>query len=150
MNEQVESMAKTTMAEVEKVLNSKTVVGDPIVVGETTLIPLLSIGFGFGAGGGSGRGESKQQGQGSGEGMGGGTGAGAWVKPIAVIIIDKEGVSVEPIRGGLAMAAERLAEAIPEMMMMCMEKWHGGNGGCDCGDEDCCDEEMEDMDEKEG
>lgn len=120
--EQVENLAKATMAEIERVLTSKTVVGDPIVVGETTLIPLLSIGFGFGAGGGTGRGEAKQKGQGSGEGTGGGTGGGAWLRPIAVIIIDKEGVAVEPIRGGLAMAAERLAEAIPEMMSRCMEK----------------------------
>ena len=49
-------------------------------------------------------------------------GGGAWIRPKAVIIVDKEGVAVEPIRGGLAMAAESLAEAIPAMMEMCMEK----------------------------
>ncbi len=120
--EQIENMAKATMAEIEKVLSSKSVVGEPIKVGDVTLIPLLSIGFGFGAGGGSGKGEARQKGQGMGEGSGGGMGGGAWIRPKAVIIVDKEGVSVEPIRGGLAMAAERLAGVLPALMEKCMER----------------------------
>ncbi len=120
--EQIENMAKATMAEIEKVLSSKSVVGEPIKVGDVTLIPLLSIGFGFGAGGGSGKGEARQKGQGMGEGSGGGMGGGAWIRPKAVIIVDKEGVAIEPIRGGLAMAAESLAETLPALMEMCMER----------------------------
>ena len=89
----VESLLKTTLGEIEKVLSTKTVVGDPLVLEGTTLIPLISAGFGFGAGGGSGRGESKQKG----EGTGGGTGGGAYVKPVAVVVIDKDGVRVEPV-----------------------------------------------------
>ena len=59
--------------------------------------------------------------------IGGGTGGGAWVKPIAVVIVDKEGVRIEPIRGGLATAIERIGETIPRVMEKCMEtcmeKW---------------------------
>ena len=111
----VESLVKTTLEEIEKVLTTRTVVGEPITVEDKTLVPLISIGFGFGAGGGSGKGEAKQKG----EGAGGGTGGGAWVKPIAVIIVDKEGVRIEPITGGIATTIERLGEAIPNLM----EKW---------------------------
>ena len=111
----VESLVKSTLGEIEKVLSSKTVVGEPLVVEGTTLIPLISAGFGFGAGGGSGRGESKQKG----EGTGGGTGGGAYVKPVAVVIINKDGVRVEPIMGSLAGAMEKLGETIPNML----EKW---------------------------
>ena len=50
----VEKLVKTTLGEIEKVLGSKTVVGEPITVGESTIIPLLSIGFGFGGAGGAG------------------------------------------------------------------------------------------------
>ena len=50
--EEVENMVKTTLDQIQKVLNSNTVVGEPIKIGETTLIPLLSVGFGFGAAGG--------------------------------------------------------------------------------------------------
>jgi len=115
----VESLVKTTLEEIEKVLTTRTVVGEPITIDDKTLVPLISVGFGFGAGGGSGKGEAKQKG----EGTGGGTGGGAWVKPIAVIIIDKEGVRIEPIMGGIATTIERLGEAIPNLLEKCMDKW---------------------------
>ena len=119
----VENLVKTTLGEIEKVLTTRTVVGEPITIEGKTIIPLISVGFGFGAGGGSGKGEAKQKG----EGEGGGTGGGAWVKPIAVIILDKEGVRIEPIRGGLSTAIEKIAEIVPRMMEKCMEtcaeKW---------------------------
>ncbi len=119
----VEDLVKTTLGEIEKVLNTRTVVGEPIVIEGITLIPLISIGFGFGAGGGEGRGEAKQKG----EGAGGGTGGGAGVKPIAIVIIDKEGVRIEPIKGGLTSAVEKIGETIPQMVEKCIEtcaeKW---------------------------
>jgi uncharacterized spore protein YtfJ len=117
--EVVENLVKTTLGEIEKVLNTKTVVGEPITVEGRTLIPLICAGFGFGAGGGEGKSEIKQKG----EGAGGGTGGGAGVKPVAVIIIDKEGVRIEPIMGGFATAIEKMSESIPRMMEKCMEKW---------------------------
>ena len=110
----VENLVKTTLGEIEKVLSTRTVVGEPITVEGATLIPLISVGFGFGAGGGEGRGEAKQKG----EGAGGGTGGGAWVRPKAVIIIDKEGVRIEPIRGGMATAIEKIGETIPQMLSL--------------------------------
>ena len=121
--EVVENLVKTTLGEIEKVLTTRTVVGEPITAEGATLIPLISVGFGFGAGGGEGKGETKQKG----EGAGGGTGGGAFVKPIAVVIIDKEGVRIEPIRGGLATAIERIGETIPRMVEKSMDtfmaKW---------------------------
>lgn len=113
--EDVENLVKTTLGEIEKVLSTKTVVGEPLTVEGTTLVPLISAGFGFGAGGGSGKGEAKQKGEGS----GGGTGGGAWVKPVAVVIVSKEGVKIEPIMGSLAGAIEKLGETIPNLI----EKW---------------------------
>jgi uncharacterized spore protein YtfJ len=113
--ENVESLVKTTLGEIEKVLSTKTVVGEPVTMQDTTLIPLITAGFGFGAGGGSGKGEGKQKG----EGYGGGTGGGAWVKPVAVVIVTKAGVKVEPIMGSLAGAVEKLGETIPNLI----EKW---------------------------
>jgi len=115
----VENLVKTTLGEIEKVLSTRTVVGEPITVEGATLIPLISVGFGFGAGGGEGRGEAKQKG----EGAGGGTAGGAWVRPKAVIIIDKEGVRIEPVMGSISYAIERVGERIPRMVEKCIEKW---------------------------
>lgn len=117
--EDVEKLIKTTLGEIEKVLDSKTVVGEPITIEGTTLIPLLSVGFGFAAGSGSGKGETKQ----TTEGGGGGTGGGAGVKPIAIIVIDKDGTRIEPIKGGMATAIEKLTETIPDITAKISEKW---------------------------
>ena len=114
----VENLVKTTLGEIEKVLSTRTVVGEPITIQDVTLIPLISIGFGFGAGGGEGRGEAKQKGEGS----GGGTGGGAWVRPKAIVIIDKGGVRIEPIRGGVSTAIEKVGEMIPRMVEKYLEK----------------------------
>ena len=116
--EVVENLVKTTLGEIEKVLSTKTVVGDPITVEGVTIIPLISIGFGFGAAGGSGRGEAKQKG----EGAGGGTAGGAWVRPKAVVIVDKEGVRIEPIKGGMSTTMEKIGITIPEMIEKTVEK----------------------------
>ena len=111
---EVESVVKATLEEIEKVLSTKTVVGEPITIEGNTLIPLISIGFGFGAGAGTGMGKKQE-----GEGKGAGTGGGAGVKPVAIIVINKEGVKIEPIMGSMATAIERVGEAIPKAI----EKW---------------------------
>jgi uncharacterized spore protein YtfJ len=111
--EEVEKLLKSSMAEIERVLNTKTVVGDKIEVGDVTMIPLVSLGFGFGAGGGSGKGEIPTSGaKGEGEGAGAGTGGGGGIKPVAMIIIDKNGVRIETIKGGASSAFESVGTAI--------------------------------------
>jgi uncharacterized spore protein YtfJ len=82
------------------------VVGEPITLNGTTIIPLLSLGFGFGAGGGSGKAKEAQLGEGS----GGGTGVGGGVKPVAVIIVDKDGVRVEQLKGRASKVFEKLVD----------------------------------------
>lgn len=115
----IEKLVKITLGEIEKVLDSKTVVGEPIVIEGTTLIPLMSVGFGFAAGGGSGKGETKEATEGGGSGSGGGAG----VRPIAIIVIDKEGVRIEPIKGGMAAAIEKFSDTIPDIAAKITEKW---------------------------
>ena len=104
--ETIEPLFKTAIEEIERMLNSKTVVGDPINVQDNTIIPLVSVGFGFGAGGGTGK-ESKH-----GEGTGGGTGGGGGVKPVAVLVINKDGVRLESVKFGTASMIEKVAETI--------------------------------------
>ena len=107
----LESLVKTTMGEIERLVNTKTLVGDPIVVGDTTLIPLISVGFGFGAGSNSGISVSKQKGEMAGAGSGGGAG----IKPVAVIIVNNEGVKVESV-GGVSGAIEKITETAPKIV----------------------------------
>ena len=106
--EDVEKLIKTAMSELERMLSTKTVVGEPITIEGNTIIPLVSVGFGFGAGGGSGKMKAGE----AGEGIGGGTGGGGGIKPIALIIINKDGVRVEAIKGAATSVLEKVAETI--------------------------------------
>ena len=119
--EDIENMVKTTLSQIEKVLSSKTVIGEPITVGETTLIPLLSVGFGFGAAGG-GKGDAKNPND-SIKGGTGGTGGAGGMRPIAIIVIDKEGVRIEPIKSSMAAAIEKLSEKVPGVVERIADKW---------------------------
>lgn len=110
--EPIENLLKTTLAEVERLLNTRTVVGEPITVEGNTIIPLVAVGFGFGGGGGSGKGQRT----GNLEGLGGGSGGGGGVKPVAVVIINKDGVRVEPVRRGAATMIEKVGEAVSKII----------------------------------
>lgn len=108
----VKDLLKTTLEELEKVLSARTVVGEPMEINGNTLIPLSSVGFGFGAGGGSGSAPKTE----AAEGAGAGTGGGGGVRPVAVVVVDKNGVRIEPIKGGAASALEQVGSALGKAM----------------------------------
>jgi uncharacterized spore protein YtfJ len=109
----VEKLLRTTADELEKMLSSKTVMGEPVTIGDTTIVPLRSAGFWFGTGGGGGKGGEKTHGEGEGEAAG--TGGAGGVKPVAVLIIDKNGVRIEPMKGSMAQMAEQLSAVVPKV-----------------------------------
>lgn len=96
----MENLFSKAVNEIERILNTKTVVGDPMTVDGNTLIPLISVGFGVGSGEGT---DPKK-------GAGGGTGGGGGVKPVALIIVNKDGVRVEPIKGAAASLVDKIAD----------------------------------------
>lgn len=100
----VENLFGKAITEIERMLNTKTVVGEPVVVEGNTLIPLVSVGFGFAVGAGEGTDPAK------GGGAGGGTGGGGGVKPVAMIVVNKDGVRIEPIKGSTASLLEKVVE----------------------------------------
>ncbi|MEJ2310025.1 MAG: spore germination protein GerW family protein [Gammaproteobacteria bacterium] len=104
--EEIEKFFEKSVSEIERMLNTKTVVGDPITIGKNTLIPLVSVGFGFGVGAGEGTEPQK------GAGKGGGAGGGGGVKPVAILIVNDEGVRLEPIKSGTTSILEKVAETI--------------------------------------
>ena len=69
------------------------VFGQPVVSGDTTVISCSEIAIGMGMGSGSGPVDEK----GNPTGAGSGGGGGARGRPVAAIVITKEGVRVEPI-----------------------------------------------------
>lgn len=70
----------TLLEKVKTIAKTETVVGDPIVVKDTTIIPISKIRIGFATGGGEHGVENNKSG-------GDGAGGGISVTPIAVVVI---------------------------------------------------------------
>lgn len=104
----VEQLLKGTAAELEKLLNAKNVLGDPIERDGATVYPIVSYGFGFGSGGGAGAGEKRSS----------GVGAGGGIKPLGAIIIDADGARVEGVHG----AASEMIGAIGKAAEKAIDK----------------------------
>ena len=115
--EEIQNLVKTALDEIERMLTTKAVVGEAMTVEGNTLIPLVSIGFGFGGGGGTGKGPKE-----TGEGIGSGIGGGGGIKPVGVIVVNKEGVRIEPVKGGAASFAEKVADVVGKVMEKREEK----------------------------
>jgi uncharacterized spore protein YtfJ len=105
--QELTDILKTITGEMQKALSAKTVVGDPVTVEGKTVIPLMSVGMGFGAGSGSGTKTSAG---------GGGGGGGLGIKPVAVIIIDQQGVRLERLKESQHTLVEHVAEAVPKLL----------------------------------
>jgi uncharacterized spore protein YtfJ len=110
METNMDQVFSAATSEIERILNTKTVVGEPMVVDGNTIIPLMSVGFGFGLG--TGTGSDPKRGQGGGGGVGGGGG----IRPVALLIVDKNGVRLETLKGGTASAIEKVAEGVGNLL----------------------------------
>lgn len=102
----VEQLLKNTVEELDRLLNAKNVLGDPIEKNGSTVIPIVSYGFGFGAGGT----DSPKA------GYGGGTGGGGGIKPIGAIILDEKGARVEAIKGAISGLTEVIGDAAAQAL----------------------------------
>jgi uncharacterized spore protein YtfJ len=73
------------------------VFGEPVKVGEKTIIPVADIKYGFGFGYGEGPAESFEREEPSPSGQGGGVGGGIAARPVAVLEITDQEVKVKPV-----------------------------------------------------
>ncbi|KPL00644.1 MAG: hypothetical protein AMJ91_03855 [candidate division Zixibacteria bacterium SM23_73_3] len=99
-----EAIIKTLLDEIKTITRTETILGDPISVGNNTIIPVCRIMVGFGAGGGEGEMKEKQG------GSGGGGGGGLKVEPAAFIVIKGDEVTIHGAKPG---KLEGLFEAVP-------------------------------------
>jgi uncharacterized spore protein YtfJ len=104
--QEVTDILKTITEEMQKALSARTAVGDPVTVDGKTVIPLMNVGMGFGAGSRSGKEDNP----------GGCGGGGLGMKPVAVIIVDQQGVRVERLAEAQHTLIEHMAEAVPKLL----------------------------------
>lgn len=131
----LEDVIKGVSGELERLVNTRTIIGEPIVFGTSTIIPVSKVSFGFGTGGGEGRKKGEE------EGFGGGGGAGAKIEPVAFILMSPEGVKLLPVSGKVDIG--QIIESVPDLidkMKSVKDKVKKGKGG---GNEDLQEEECE-------
>lgn len=120
MPSSVEILIEKVMGELHRIVQTETVVGEPVQAGNVTLIPVSKISFGFGAGGQEGKGQS-------------GTGGGATVEPIAFVVIDAEGrvqiLTLKDKEASLGQLVGLVPEAIAKIRKFMGKKKKEGEGG---------------------
>jgi len=105
----IQGMMDTTLERIREMVDASTVIGDPIVTGDTTIIPVSKISYGFASGGSDF--PTKQEK----DCFGGGGGAGVSVTPVAFLVISGAGVQllhVDANRSSMA-GVSRSSPAIP-------------------------------------
>lgn len=109
----VSDFISTTMEKVREMIDTNTVIGQPIKTDDgITLIPVSKVSFGF-AGGGSDF-QTKYSGGGKQDPFGGGTGAGVKVTPVAFVVIKDGNVRIINIAPPASSAVDRLIEMLPD------------------------------------
>lgn len=96
------------LEEFKKMITTESVVGEPIYIGDATVVPFVDISFGFGSMGSRSTGSDGKTNGGAG---------GARVTPTAVLILKGERVELFSIRhAGPAGTADKLLNLIPEVI----------------------------------
>ena len=106
----LQGMMGITMDKVRDMVDSSTIIGDPIKVdAETTIIPVSRVTFGFASGGSDvGAKASKEM-------FGGGSGAGISISPVAFLVISPSGVRTMQLMEH-AGTIDNAISALPELV----------------------------------
>ena len=112
MNEKknsISAMMEASMGKIREMVDSNTVVGEPIVTADgVTLIPVSRLSFGFGCCGGD---YGKQP-----DKLGAGAAAGVRVEPMAFLVV-KDGVTrMLPVGTPAITTVDRIVEMVPQVM----------------------------------
>lgn len=123
--ESIDHMVGAVLSHLSESATSRAVAGEPIKVGDVTLVVLSTLSVGMGAGGGEGEGDGGARGEGArkganagpGSGVGEGAGGAARVRPAAVIAFTPNGVEVLTIPANPG-PIDRMVEKVPEVVDM--------------------------------
>ncbi|MDR1002356.1 MAG: GerW family sporulation protein [Oscillospiraceae bacterium] len=105
----IQGMMNTTLQNIREMVDSSTVIGDPIVCGNTTIIPVSKVSYGFASGGSDFPSKSDK------ELFGGGGGAGITVNPVAFLVVSDGDVKLLQINPNQN-TADRVIGLVPDLV----------------------------------
>ncbi|MET3941072.1 sporulation protein YtfJ [Paenibacillus sp. PvP094] len=129
----IQGLMETAMENIKAMVDVNTIVGDAVETPDgTVILPISKVGFGFAAGGSDfhvNDGKSKEGGSGSVPGaktesahsanvaspFGGGSGGGVSIRPIAFLVVGKQGVHIVPLDNSTHLF-EKLIDSTPYVL----------------------------------
>ena len=103
----IQGLMGVTIEKIRDMVNAETIIGDPIHVDDTTIIPVSRVTFGF-VSGGSDVGSNKQM-------FGGGSGAGVSVTPVAFLVVSNGNVRTVQLVEKVS-AVDNVIASLPELV----------------------------------
>ena len=110
----INDLLTTTMGKIRTVVDSNTIIGEPIHADGVTLIPVSRLSFGFASGGSDFA--TKKQKAAQPNTFGGGSGAGVKLEPTAFLIVKGDNVRLLPVGPGPETTGQRIVDLVPQVM----------------------------------
>ena len=111
MSQNLPNMLQDTISKIREMVDVNNVIGEPIVVGDITIIPVSKVSVGFGGGG-----SDYVKNAGTKEPFGGGIGGGVKVNPICFLIVKDGNVRMMPVAAPASTTADRIVEMVPDTL----------------------------------
>ena len=113
MSNNLPNMLQDTISKIREMVDVNNVIGDPITVGDVTIVPVSKVSVGFGGGGSdfASKNPGKQENP-----FGGGVGGGVKVTPICFLIVKDGNVRMMPVAAPANTTADRIVEMVPDTL----------------------------------
>ena len=113
MSQNLPNMLQDTISKIREMVDVNNVIGEPIVVGDVTIIPVSKVSVGFGGGGSDfvSKNPNKQD-----TPFGGGVGGGVKVSPVCFLIVKDGAVRMMPVAEPASSTADRIVEMLPDTL----------------------------------
>ena len=111
MSKNLPNMLQDTISKIREMVDVNNVIGEPITVGDVTIIPVSKVSVGFGGGG-----SDYVKNVGANEPFGGGVGGGVKVTPTCFLIVKDGNVRMMPVAAPASTTADRIVEMVPDTL----------------------------------
>ena len=113
MSQNLPNMLQDTISKIREMVDVNNVIGEPIVVGDVSIIPVSKVSVGFGGGGSDFVSENPNK---QDTPFGGGAGGGVKVTPICFLIVKDGNVRMMPVATPANTTADRIVEMVPDTL----------------------------------
>ena len=110
MSQNLPNMLQDTISKIREMMSVNDVVGEPIVVGDVTIVPVSKVSVGFGGGGADNAKAANK------DAFGGGMGGGVKVQPICFLVVKDGNVRMMPVPVPANTTADRILEMVPDTL----------------------------------